>query len=949
MRKLILVGWVVLAPTWCLSATQIELDASRDKAVAWLVRAQQPDGRWSSARGLDVHTTAAAVEALAVAGFTRLPAFASGVAWLQNAEAGSTDALARQVIALRLAGSTVASTRLAARLNNQRNADDKGWGAYPGYLASIPDTPMALLALKAEGLSVTDTAAVATAFDASRYGVAGQKFWLHRLTAEATKAEGSGEQIIPTALSMLALKSYALSTTSLAEAVTFLKARQASSGINQGGFAGVDGVYNPMDAALAGEALAVNSASGRADVAVQAALDFLKRTQAINGSWSDSLTTASALRFIGASSTAVVDTDGDGIPDSVEAHLGTNSLRADSKQLLLTNVGANAPADGDMAFFSAWALRGKPMVHQFSIADALTCCTNLSGALPSGLTLTTSGSPLTVKVSGTPTNAGPFDSHWSYKTAAGLERRFEFRLEVDPTLFVADNDPFVLAALFADVELNKVKGGWQAAVDDFNGDGRPDMLTYFSGANEWFNRLNCSPCAPYAGPDWGQVVGFQDVNGSLARATPLIASVKFTGDVRNIYVVDFNNDGKRDVVLNLNKVVTTSVDPTFKSTLPFRALVALRNDTADGGLLTFTDVTTTLKLETAPEGDLVVLDVNRDGFADHVVSNGAAVGKLYVYNTTLGTYEDKTATSGFGVLTKPVAVDFDGDNLIDLVSRDSTTGIKFFRNKGDGTFVAVANETSLVGLASRTINRIVPADLNNDGKPELVIFETATIGAGSSQAYAGNRVTVLNHGGLNASLQPKFTERSASTLTDISSLADAVGLGGSVSDLDDDGLLDIVVAARDVSSSQIENAVFKQQSDGSFVKLVAESGLTPGLTAFDAPVPVDLNGDNKLDLIWPNSSNAGYRLLNAGNENHALDIVLKGKSTNKGALGATVQVAALGVTQSRQILSLHATPTNLHFGLGVAEAATVTVKWPDGTSQTIDVTSVDRIVTVTQP
>ena len=50
------------------AATEAELDASRDKAIAWLVLNQQADGRWVSAPGLYIQTTAAAVEALQAAG-----------------------------------------------------------------------------------------------------------------------------------------------------------------------------------------------------------------------------------------------------------------------------------------------------------------------------------------------------------------------------------------------------------------------------------------------------------------------------------------------------------------------------------------------------------------------------------------------------------------------------------------------------------------------------------------------------------------------------------------------------------------------------------------------------------------------------------------------------------------------------------------------------------------
>jgi FG-GAP-like repeat/ASPIC and UnbV len=942
----------VVSTLFCIAsfgATQAELDIVRDKAVAWLVKNQAPDGRWTAAAGLDVQTTSTVIESLAASGYGQLPAFSAGVAWLINVEAGSVDALARQTIALRKAGSYVSSSKLATKVLSIRNAGDKGWGAYPGYLASIPDTPLALMALKATGTTFQEKASLAILFDAARYGEVGQKYWLYRLTAEASKRESLGEPVLPTALSVIALRAHGLSPTSLSEAVAFLKTRQSQSGVNQGGVVGTDGSYSAMDTALAAEAIGAVSSTGRADAAVQAALDFLKRTQSTAGHWGDAFSTAAALKLVGTNSTATVDSDGDKTPDTLEALLGTNAMLADSKSLLLTNVGANTPADGDAAVIAAWGLRGKSMNFQFSLADAATCCTNISGSLPSGFALAAAGAPLKMSLTGTPVAVGAFDSHWSYKTASGVDRNFELRLGIDPTLFVADADPMPLAYLFDEAEANAVNAGWQSLGADFNQDGRIDLLAYFNGANESFNRLNCSPCTPYVGPNWGYLVGLQDANGTFLRATPLLTSPKFNGDVKNAFVVDFNNDGKQDVILNLNKVTTASIDPSFTTTLPFRSVVALRNDTPQGGLLSFSDVTTALRLDGAPEGVLVLLDTNRDGALDVVMSNGLSSAKLYVFNLGLGYYEDKSTNAGLTALSQPVAIDFNEDTLIDIMTRDAVTGVRFLRNLGNGTFSVVSNETSLSSLVGAAISRVVPHDLNNDGRSELVMFETATIGGGAAQAYAGSRITVLEHGGLNASQQPKFGIKTASVLTDFSSLADAVNLGGAVADLDDDGLVDLVAAARDVSASQLESAVFKQQSNGSFVKFQTEAGLPTGTTAFDSPVLVDLNGDSKQDLIWPNASNTEYRLLNTGSENHAIDIELKGKASNRSALGALVQVVSGGVTQTRQKLPQHAAAPYLHFGLGSNVSATVSVTWPDGTSQAIEVTHLDRLVTITQP
>lgn len=956
MRKLTVTLLASCVPMWALAASQAELDVSRDKAIVWLIHNQQPDGHWTSAQGLDVQTTSAVVEALAASNHARLPQFATAVAWLQNAEAGSTDALARQIIALKNAGADVAVNRLLKTLQDRRNPDDKGWGAYPGYRASIPDTPLAMLALQSAGVPLTDAPSLAATFEASSLTPGpGQRYWLYKMSLlGSTPGETVGEPVLPTALTMLALKAWGLSSAQVASAGNFLKAKQGTSGIGQGAFTGVDGLFTPLDTAMAGAALAATGT--RADAAVQAALDQLKRSQSAAGDWGgDALSTAVALQLVGANATPVADTDGDGVPDSIEAYLGTDSQKADAKKLAATNTGANTPAGPSAVIYAYSGLRGKPMAFKLPITDATGCCTTTSGSLPAGVTVSASGAPLaTVQLSGTPTEVGHFYTRLSYQTAAGVDKLVQLRVEIEPTLFRVDVDPFDLPALLAaDAELNKLKSGWQATVDDFDNDGRPDVIAYFSGANEAFNRLNCAPCTSYAGPDWGQLIAYQNRNDTYGRFGPLLSNAKFPGDLKSIQVVDFNNDGKKDLVLNLNKVSTASTDPADKSTLPFHAVVLLRNDTPDGDYVRFTDVTTALQLDAAPEGDVVSLDANRDGIPDFVVSNGSNKPKLYIYNKTLVVYEDKSTGSGLGgALRQPVGLDIDGDTYrtVDLVSLDGANGLVFYRNNGNGIFTGLANETSLPTLVGKRINRIVPADVDGDGLQDLVLFETATQGSGTTEAYAGSRVNFLRHGGINASGQPRFVIKPDAALSSNSKLPDAVNRGGLVADIDDDGKLDIVVAAKDGSTTQLENAIYRQKMDGTFNQIIAATGFPAGIAAHDAPIYVDLDADGKSDLFWPNASNKSFRLINEGNLHHAIDVVVKGKVGNRSALGARVLVTtADGQTQSRQVLAQHATSSLLHFGLGNALSASVTVKWPDGTQQVVEVPSVDRVVTITQP
>ncbi|MGZ0080464.1 hypothetical protein [Methylomonas sp. YC3] len=91
------------------------IDDARFKAMAWLITHQNGDGSWQGAPGLEMAETAAAVEALINAGMTKSDTYAKGVAWLQNHEAYSTDALARQIIALARSGRDTSDLGVVSR------------------------------------------------------------------------------------------------------------------------------------------------------------------------------------------------------------------------------------------------------------------------------------------------------------------------------------------------------------------------------------------------------------------------------------------------------------------------------------------------------------------------------------------------------------------------------------------------------------------------------------------------------------------------------------------------------------------------------------------------------------------------------------------------------------------------------------------------------------------
>ena len=128
------------------------IQTAQINGLAWLILNQTGDGSWRDSSGLEVAQTAAGVEALLNAGITKGNTFSTAVAWLQNYQAYSTDALSRQVIALAKAGRV--TTGLTSQLISWRNQEvnpPSTWGAYNQYSTSYPDTSLALAAIIASG------------------------------------------------------------------------------------------------------------------------------------------------------------------------------------------------------------------------------------------------------------------------------------------------------------------------------------------------------------------------------------------------------------------------------------------------------------------------------------------------------------------------------------------------------------------------------------------------------------------------------------------------------------------------------------------------------------------------------------------------------------------------------------------------------------------------------
>ena len=292
-------------------------------------------------------------------------------------------------------------------------------------------------------------------------------------------------------------------------------------------------------------------------------------------------------------------------------------------------------------------------------------------------------------------------------------------------------------------------------------------------------------------------------------------------------------------------------------------------------------------------------------------------------------------------------IDRDGDPDI-LLSSDFRTS-KIFQNNGDRTFTDITDRNIVI---DRNGMGGAAGDFDNDGDMDWFvtsIFETSQ----EADPNPGNRLYRNDGNGVFADV------------TDSAGVADG-GWGWAVcfEDFDNDGDLDIFhvngweqVDPRDAGGPNDytfdQVRYFESQGDGTFVEAAQAAGLIDtrqgrGVACFDS----DRDGD--LDLVLTNIDEVKpvvvYRNEYAGS-NHYLSVKLNGNNANTDAIGALIEITDGNRTQIREIrASNHFTsqnPAEAHFGLGSATTVDMTIFWPDGTLDTINV-SADQFLVVNQ-
>jgi len=495
-------------------------------------------------------------------------------------------------------------------------------------------------------------------------------------------------------------------------------------------------------------------------------------------------------------------------------------------------------------------------------------------------------------------------------------------------------------------------------------------------------------------------------------------------------LIDYDNDGWLDIYI----VNGSTIDAmTGKATPPHAALF---HNNHDG---TFTDVAAKAGVTNDRWGTgVAIADYDNDGWPDIFVSN---VGKNRLYhNNHDGTFTDVAAKAGVQLgnwSSSATWGDYDGDGRLDLFvagylhwdwnnlpTNDGATnayctfrgekvacgprGLKgepdhLFHNNGDGTFTDVSEKAGVADKPGYYGLGAVFADVNNDGKPDLLVgndstpnylyinkgdgtFEDVSYSSGFALNSAGRETASMgiavgdyqNNGQLGVfnttfsdDYKPFYQNEGDGNFTDIS---DQLGIaeisvpflswGDAFIDYDNDGWRDLLMSDGHVypeadkynwGTSWAEKPMLFRNIEGKKfepVPAVEGTGLADVIAGRGMAVG-DLFNDGKLDAVINVMDGHPVLLRNVNpDHNHWLELkLIGGPKSPRDAVGAAVYVTANGMKQRADVLSggsyLSSNDPRAHFGLGQATTVDdIEIHWPSGKVEHFSVPKVDQIVTL---
>ena len=380
--------------------------------------------------------------------------------------------------------------------------------------------------------------------------------------------------------------------------------------------------------------------------------------------------------------------------------------------------------------------------------------------------------------------------------------------------------PYILAARkpaseFVDVAhsagLHRMNNAGGSILDDFDNDGRPDLVISVVNACE--------------------AMGFyHNGDGTFSERSEQASLAAQLGGI-NINHADYNNDGWLDILV-------------MRGGWEFPMRNSLLKNNGDG---TFTDVTaaTGLALPAYPTPTAAWADYDNDGFVDVFVGNENAPGQLF-RNKGDGTFVDVAVAAGVARVAFSKGAswgDYDNDGFPDLYVSNFGQANFLYHNNRDGTFIEVAKA---LGVSEPIAS--FPTwffDYDNDGCLDLFV-------ASYVQSVAEIANELLKRP-IQAETMKLYRNTCRGGFEDVSEEAGlnrvSMAMGANFGDIDNDGFLDFYLGTGSPSyGALVPNLLFRNEGGKRFIDVTSLTG-TGHLQKGHGIAFGDVDGDGDQDIF----------------------------------------------------------------------------------------------------